>query len=89
MQKKLRRAEQKLAKLELNDIFEKIVDECISIDAYKLVTNFSVYFDEHMIEKPMNLNEMKEIANEKKYSDKEEFLSDFHLLIKYANANYS
>ncbi len=62
MMYKLRRAEQKLAKSELNAIFEKIVDDCISIDAYKLVTNFQVYFDLDLIETPINLKEMKKRA---------------------------
>ncbi len=71
---------------QLNEIFEDIVDSCIKIDQTKIFhkpvkkKDYPDYYT--IIEKPIDLYEIKNKTKRSEYKNREQFVSDFNLLLK-------
>lgn len=71
---------------QLNEIFEDIVDSCIKIDQTKIFhkpvkkKDYPDYYT--IIEKPIDLYEIKNKTKRSEYKNREQFISDFNLLLK-------
>lgn len=71
---------------QLNEIFEDIVDSCIKIDQTKIFhkpvkkKDYPDYYT--IIEKPIDLYEIKNKTKRSEYKNREQFVGDFNLLLK-------
>jgi ATP-dependent helicase STH1/SNF2 len=71
---------------QLNEIFEDIVDSCIKFDQTKIFhkpvkkKDYPDYYT--IIEKPIDLYEIKNKTKRSEYKNREQFVSDFNLLLK-------